>query len=282
MRTIFDDLDAATGKDDTNTIVHAPFGYAGGKRRSVHKIIPYLPYLEVYVEPFGGSAAVLLNRKSSKLEVFNDRYAGVVAFFRCMREEALTHKLMQWVENTIHSKEDFVHCRETWADVHDPVERAGRWLYMISYSFSGVGRHFGRAKKASGAMSGKLAERIPEIWEVHQRFKYVQVENQDYAACIEYYDSPETVLYLDPPYIESDAGCYRHTLTPADHQHLLDQVFRCKGFVALSGYSHPMYEKCPWDDRIEWDALVTAKSQEKTLTAGRQYAKEVLWIKDVT
>ena len=276
--SMFDEIDQLTDVS-TSDIIHAPFGYAGSKLRSLKTILPLLPYSKVYVEPFGGSASVLMNRKPSKLEVFNDRYAGVVAFFSCMRDKELTQRLIDWIDTTIHSKEDFATCKETWQSVDDPVERAGRWLYMMSYSFSGVGRNWGRCKTDTGSLSGKLHNKIPIIWDIHSRFRYVQVENQSWYECMTYYDQPDAVFYLDPPYLDTDAGCYRFTLTEKDHEQLLNLVFTMQGFVAISGYSHPVYEKYDWDDRIEYSVLVTAKTGN--LANNRSYAKEVLWIKEM-
>jgi len=279
LTNLFDELDQETEKGTTG-FVRAPFGYAGSKLRSMHLILPMLPYTDKYIEPFGGSASVLLNRKPSKMEVFNDRYAGVVAFYRCMREEELTRKLVAWVEMTVHSKEDFIFCQQTWQDVNDPVERAGRWLYMMSYSFSGVGRNWGRAKDIS-PVAGKLTNRIPQIWEVHRRFKRVQVENQGWYECMTYYDSPEAVFYCDPPYLLTDLGAYRYSMSMADHKRFLDTVFQCQGFVAVSGYPHELYDKYPWSDRYEYPVLVTSRGSEGTkLGQGRSRATEVLWIKD--
>lgn len=86
-------------------ILRPPFSYPGSKSRSIDKILPHLPYTGVYIEPFGGSAAVLLARRPSKLEVFNDRYAGVVAFYRCIRDNNLMCQLCERLDLTIHARE---------------------------------------------------------------------------------------------------------------------------------------------------------------------------------
>jgi len=62
------------------------FPYIGGKTRLADWIQSHLPAHTTYVEPFGGSAAVLLNKPRSKVEIFNDKDGDVVNFFEVARE----------------------------------------------------------------------------------------------------------------------------------------------------------------------------------------------------
>ena len=57
-------------------------------QKSLAHVMPLLdmPDIFSYVEPFGGSAAVLVNRYPSSLETFNDPDDNVVVFFRVLRE----------------------------------------------------------------------------------------------------------------------------------------------------------------------------------------------------
>lgn len=287
--SLFDDLDRHSDKKNKDNIVRAPFGYPGGKSRSVEKILEHLPYMDTYVEPFGGSAAVLLARHPSKLEVFNDRYGGVVAFYRCVRDPNKYQKMCEWLNNTVHAREDFVWCKETWKNCHDDVERAARWYYMMQYSFGGLGRNWGRSTGAKSNLAGKVRAKLPLFQKVHERFRRVQVENQDWSDALRDYDSPKTVFYLDPPYVDAYRGTYKHEMSLDDHRRLLSNIFDLKGFVALSGYSNPLYDSGDWDDKHEWDAFVSIKSiayagnSSKAHLKGlekREHSKEVLWIKE--
>ena len=63
--------------------------YHGAKWRLATWILSHFPALasyDVYAEPFGGSAAVLLRKERSPIEVFNDLDDDVVGFFRALRE----------------------------------------------------------------------------------------------------------------------------------------------------------------------------------------------------
>jgi len=282
---LFDDLDLAAGhsKKSDARIIRAPFGYPGGKSRSIGNILPHLPYRTKYIEPFGGSAAVLLARKPSKLEVYNDRYGGVVAFYRCLRDPVMYQKLVEWLDLTVHAREAFDFCKE-W-NIDDPIERAGRWYYITQSSFGSLGRNWGRQTTRS-SMAGKIRNKLKIFPKIHERFHNVQVENQDWEDCMRDYDSKDAVIYCDPPYVDVHRGTYKNEMTIQRHREFIKRVFQCKGFVAVSGYSTPLYEENKWDDRLEWKAFVSIQSvvnTEANNKAGfddkRGHATEVLWIK---
>ncbi len=62
------------------------FGWYGGKYSHLDWLLPLLPECHHYCEPFGGSAAVLLNRDPAPVETYNDIDGDVVNFFRVLRE----------------------------------------------------------------------------------------------------------------------------------------------------------------------------------------------------
>jgi site-specific DNA-adenine methylase len=64
-----------------------PFKYMGSKWLLAPTILAHIPPHQVYVEVFGGSASVLLQKDPSRLEVFNDLDQELVNFFRVLREQ---------------------------------------------------------------------------------------------------------------------------------------------------------------------------------------------------
>ncbi len=63
------------------------FGYYGGKYSHLDWLLPLLPKTRHYCEPFGGSAAILLNRDPSPIETYNDIDGEVVNFFKVLRNQ---------------------------------------------------------------------------------------------------------------------------------------------------------------------------------------------------
>lgn len=292
LMNLFDELDRQApdeqrSKDDV--VIRAPFGWPGGKSRSVAQILKYLPYRKLYVEPFGGSAAVLLARKPSELDVYNDRHGGVVAFYRCLRDAKKYQELCDWLELTIHSREDFKDAKNTWCDEKSDVLRAGKWYYMVNYSFGSLGRNFGRSTSGRGIISGKIRNKLRLFPFIHSRLRRVQIENQDWRDCIRDYDRHDTVFYIDPPYVDAYKGTFEHEMDREAHRDLLETIFQIKGFCAVSGYDNPLYNNQPWDAFYSWDSFCSIDSCAYTVSnhksqieglSKRAKAKEVLWIKE--
>src|SRR5262245_53918995 len=80
------------------------FGWYGGKFSHLDWLLPLLPEAHHYCEPFAGSGAVLLNRKPSPVETFNDLDGEVVNFFRVLREQK--QKLVEAIGLTPFSREE--------------------------------------------------------------------------------------------------------------------------------------------------------------------------------
>jgi DNA adenine methylase len=282
----FADLDKS---DETReTILRAPFSYPGGKSRSVETITQHLPIKKIYVEPFGGSGAVLLARQKSKLEIFNDRYAGVVALYRVIRDPQKLEQFLDRMRAIIHSREEFRWCKDTWKTCADDVERAARWYYMTMCSFSSLGRNFGRSTSGSNNMMSKIRNKFPDFWPLHDRIKDVTFENQDWEQIVYDYDNEDAVFYMDPPYLTAYKGTYKHEMTYDEHRHLLDVIMKMKAFVAVSGFSNELYDSYKWDEKYTWDVNQSIKAMafheenykaELKDLATRETQEEVLWIK---
>lgn len=65
------------------------FGWYGGKYSHLDFILPNLPDdAKHFCDVFGGSAAVLINRKPAEVETYNDLDSEVVDFFQVLKDNA--------------------------------------------------------------------------------------------------------------------------------------------------------------------------------------------------
>lgn len=286
---LFDELDDDLKESNSREIIKAPFGWPGGKTKTMKHIIPHLPYKNTWVEVFGGSMAITLARRKSKLEIYNDRYGGVVDFYKCLHDKHKMEALIARLDVQIHSREYYYWALETWEDVQDPIERAARWYYTIQASFGCKGNTFGRATSGAQTMGTKLTTNLRHFPDIHTRIKDMTMENRNYKELMESYDSPVTVFYCDPPYMNTSGSMYKHEFTENDHREFLETVFRMKGFVAVSGYNNPLYQNQAWDDIYTWDQFISVEGTKYTEsnnleilegTQGRGTVTEHLWIKE--
>lgn len=269
--------------------IKLPFAWPGGKGQQLDKILPHLPHGSGYGEPFGGSGAVLLNREPTRLDIYNDRYGGITAFFRVIRHEESFNKFMARIETTVHSREEFIWCKKTWRDADlDDIERAARWYYMIRFSINcKPNTTFGRSKNPVVTFADRLHKSLPLFHPIHRRLKTVTIENLDWRVCLDDFDQNGFVWYLDPTYLDCAPGTYEHELSIQDHKELIARIPYLKGFVALSGYDGPQTRSVYdvpglWDEVHTWERTTRARTQapgEDEDPGERPRVKEMLWIR---
>ncbi len=111
------------------------FSWYGGKYRHLNWLLPLLPYTHHYCEPFGGSASVLLNRKPSPVETYNDLDGEVVEFFRVLREER--DALIEAISLTPYSRKEFVRAIKEPIEGLSDLERARRFYVKVRQAING-------------------------------------------------------------------------------------------------------------------------------------------------
>ncbi len=132
----------------------APFPYFGGKRRAAPRIWQALGDPAGYVEPFAGSAAVLLARPDftgRRVETLNDADGWLVNTWRAIQlspAEVAHHAWGPVAEIDYHARLAWLQQRRTpdlvaWLEgdpeAHD-AKAAGWWLYVVA---CGIGDPFG-------------------------------------------------------------------------------------------------------------------------------------------
>lgn len=78
------------------------------------------------------------------------------------------------------------------------------------------------------------------------RLQGVVIESRMAIAIMQTHDGPETLHYVDPPYVHSTrskSGAYRHEMTEEDHRELASVLNELKGTVVLSDYRSGLYDE---------------------------------------
>lgn len=235
--------------------------YFGGKWRIGKWIISHFPDHYTYVEPFGGGASVLLQKNPSPLEVYNDIDGDVVNYFRVLRDHP--DELIRAINLTPFSREEYNQAfkpvpAHLWFSLMRfrgvrlaDLERA-RQLYIRSFqSYAShtdrmSGWRWEKSKKSNRTALGSWNSSLVHLEAAAARMRMVQIENDDVFRIIKRYDTPNTLFYLDPPYIEealSSQHRYKHSLTEEQHTELLTRIQRLKGMVAISMVKHHVYQE---------------------------------------
>ncbi|MBX3082917.1 MAG: DNA adenine methylase [Anaerolineae bacterium] len=232
-------------------VARMPIRYYGGKTSLAEWIITQIPPHTCYVEPFCGGASVILSKLPSKHEVMNDLNRDVINFFTQLRTN--TEALIRAIWCTPYAREELRLARSR--EQCDPLEQARRFYVRQWQSFgscvgkSSTGWRFQIGAGDSRASATKLWNETEHLWTVAARLKLVQIECDDAFKVIQRFDSPQTVFYLDPPYVHStryhnstDKG-YAHEMNDDDHRRLSVLVKSVQGMVLLSGYQSELYDE---------------------------------------
>lgn len=287
--------------------------YFGAKRVLGDRIVAEFGPHRSYWEPMCGSLAVLLKKKEVSQETVNDMHGGVVCLARVMADELLCPQLYDRLQRTLASEQLFL-------DSIDYIKAVGKeppwWLgkcdcgekpmirradaNMLEYTYhffvsSWLGRNgvagtesynqgFCVRYTSNGGIQGtRFASAVDSIPEWHHRLREVTILRRDVFDILPRIDDDdETVLFLDPPYIEKGAS-YIHDFELADHARLAEQLRRFKlARVCVSYYAHPyLNELYPGWTVVAFDvtkALVNQGMRDKGHNGAKVMAPEVLLI----
>lgn len=225
----------------------SPVRWFGGKHRAAPSIVELLPEHKIYVEVFGGGGSVLFCKEPSPVEVYNDLNDGLTNLFDVIRDEARCAVLLKRLAATPYSRAQYYQYRQSWRDEADPIERARQWFVVARSSFGamfGSSWSFGLMGRSCSMQISSWLNAQHLLLQAQARLALVQIEQRDFRDIIRLYDSPDTVFYLDPPYVESTRrnGRYEYELTDDDHRDLVDLILGMQGHAVLSGYPNELYK----------------------------------------
>lgn len=257
-------------------VLKPPFAYYGGKTRMAKDIISLLPTdAKTYVEPFAGSLAVLLRKEPHSIEVVNDLDNRLVAFWRTLRDKP--GELQSAIAATPYARAEFEHALGTIGDDCDEIEYARKIFVILRQSRKRSTSASPGDFRASGGSRGPGREfktSADSLLEVSGRLRHVVIESTDALRLIEHWNRPETVMYLDPPYVGETRTARNYTVENAGvdfHEQLVDLVADSNARIILSGYDHPVY------DRLKHWRKSDSVRKTGGSTVGSRYATETIW-----
>lgn len=141
----------------------------------------------------------------------------------------------------------------------DPLERARR---TVLRSFAGFGSAaacgevsgFRASSNRSGTTPAHDWRNYPDaLVKIIERLRGVVIENRDAIDVMKHQDGPDTLFYIDPPYVHSTRSAktrgtitrkaYKHEMTDENHVELAAQLEGLTGMVMVSGYASSLYDE---------------------------------------
>lgn len=289
------------------TINRTPFAYFGGKYRILSNLQNYLPpsnSIDCYVEPFFGSGTLFFSRdRLAEVEVINDYNSFVYTFYKVLRDDY--KKLLHRLKYTPYSKQTFLEAREFLSGgkymitdshktipVKDQVYTAWAVYLLYSMSIYRNGRNFSR-DSIDTSKARSWEDRVAMLEYCAGRIKNATIENEDALETCKRYDSPRTVIYLDPPYRDvknprsmtmayhGNDGKTQEKTAEQMHADLITWALQAKSKVIISNYHNQMYDEALRHWHVEEVDVKTVTVRAKRATSIVQDAKEVIWCNQV-
>lgn len=218
--------------------------YPGGKWRVADWILEFFPEHKVYCEPFFGSGAIFFKKQPAYIETINDINGDIVNLFRVCRD--FPEELAKLIELTPFSREEFQKC---YTPSENPIEQARRTLvrYHQSFGTSNSSKNSWRnVQTYGGPRCATMWNDLPEIiCRCCERLKNAQIECIDAIELTRRYNSPDTLIYCDPPYLPNlrKRNMYKFEFDENQHAQMLTVLRESKSKVILSGYDSELYNE---------------------------------------
>jgi DNA adenine methylase len=237
--------------------------WQGSKWRIAPWIMSHFPHNHtMYLEPFGGTAAVLLQKPRSIMEVWNDLDGDVYNFFTVLRH--YERELIRDIQMTPFHAEEYETAHQEvdetlFPDIEDQlIEKARRFYIRSHLSLMGptvqYTNAFRRQRKYSRGKSGKSGmtaaaisfANTSHLHVISDRLRGVSFENMDAIQLIKLYANEDHLFYLDPPYPLStrtqQKDQYVHEMSTDDqHTYFLNVVKGVPSIPLISSYESELY-----------------------------------------
>lgn len=243
-----------------------PISRMGGKSKLRKTIIEMIPEHVCYVEPFFGAGWVYFGKQPSKVEVINDIDKELINLFKMMKyHESEISRLLQY---EICSRNMFEDYKKSDIDLLTDIQRAIRFIYILSQSFASKGNNFGY---------GTTSRPSPQIFETEHlklikgRLRNTHIENLSFKKIFEKYDREHTFFFCDPPYYETDG--YEALFGEKEHLQLLEVLENIVGKFLLTINDHPQVREWYKNFNIKEVEVMYSVARE---SKGRKRFKELI------
>lgn len=243
-----------------------PISRMGGKSKLRKTIIEMIPEHTCYVEVFFGAGWVYFGKNKSKVEVINDIDKELVNLFKMIKYHS--EEIQRLMSYEVCSRDLFNEYKNININYLTEIQRAVRFIYLLSQSFASKGDHFGYG--TTGMPKPQIFS-TEDLLKLKERLRNTYIENLSFEEIIKKYDRPHTFFFCDPPYFETCG--YKNKFTEEDHIKLRDLLKDSKGKFLLTINDNDKVREWYKDFNInETEVAYSVCKEEK----GRRKFKELI------
>ena len=238
-------------------MTHGPLKWHGGKHYLARQIVSLFPPHTHFVEPYAGGLAVLLAKLPKGSEVVNDLHGDLMNFWRVLQDEAMFRRFRRRVQAVPFSEVEWHDAKQSLREhavregQEGLIERAASFFIVCRQSLAGRCEDFAslsrnRTRRGMNEQASAWLNAVAGLEQVHNRLQRVVILNKTAMEVLHSEDGPETLFYLDPPYLpetKSSKAFGDLEMTVEQHEELLDRIVELHGKVIISGYPSALYEK---------------------------------------
>lgn len=250
--------------------ISGPLKYHGGKSYLdswIHSLAPAKgTYTTRVIGCAGGLGEMWDWEHDGIAEVVNDINLGVTNFWRVLQQESTFQEFKRLVEAIPLSQFEWKDANSKYDPYHDPfppelmphVGYAAQFFVKYRQSRQGLGRSFAtmtkrRTRRGMNEQASAWLSAVEGLADAHKRLSRVVVMYEDVIRLILQLDDPQTLFYLDPPYLHEErtaTDCYEYEMTWEDHDKLCMTCANMQGKFMLSGYRSELYDN--WALAMGW------------------------------
>lgn len=209
------------------------FNYIGGKFVLTWKIINMLDYTKnCYIELFGGSAKVLLNKKPHKTQIYNDINDDIVNLWLVVKNNC---------DEFMNELKGIPFCEGVYKYYRDlvpknNVERAVKTFILNQFTYLNRGKTFAVSYARNKATTHRKTIEI--LHNISDVFKDVVITNKSYDNILKNIrEKTDIMLFADPPYYGKEKFYEKYNFTEKDHLTLAEYLNNAKYSVLIT-YSY--------------------------------------------
>lgn len=255
----------------------SPVSIFGSKRASVRVLLQYLPPHQIYVEPFAGGASLFFAKPPVRINVLNDINGEIINFYNAVRQHPAA--LKQLLLDTLYSDRLFAYYKQERESYQKspPEEVSLGWavafIYTTRSSFLNRGdqlHNFNQASPRVHLYRTTMVNIANSLEECAEKLKLAIIKETHYMNVLALYAKPslQTLLYIDPPYVDTQQKQYN--TEPFTQQHLeqlCNTLIASKTLFMMSHIETPFLQG--W---VEENKLYTSYMPNNVNSLGR-YAK---------